>query len=109
MGLWSRQRHMQSAFPLSIVIAVAAFVFVAAYLLAQFITGRSPRQGANAGAAIVGRNLEPRQAQRLSAPRYRRRHDTGRKTARRTVGRRSPASYARTSGKRPPRAAGSGR
>jgi flagellar biogenesis protein FliO len=32
---------MQSALPLSIVIAVAAFVFVAAYLLAQFITDRS--------------------------------------------------------------------
>ena len=100
---------MQSAFLLSTVIAVAAFVFVAAYLLAQFVTGRSPRTEADAGAAHMGRSLEPREAQKTSAPRYRRRHETAVAAARRTVRRRSPAGYARTSGKRPPRAAGPGR
>jgi hypothetical protein len=100
---------MQSAFLLSIVIAVAAFVFVAAYLLAQFITDRSPRAESDAGAAPIGRSLKPREARKLSAPRYRRRHETGGAAARRTVRRRAPAGYARTSGKRPPRAAGSGR
>jgi len=100
---------MQSAFLLSIVIAVAAFVFVAAYLLAQFITGRSPRAESDAGAPPLGRSLEPRQARKLSAPKYRRRHETAGAAARRAVRRRAPASYVRTPGKRPPRAGGSGR
>ena len=100
---------MQSALPLSIIIAVAAFAFVAAYLLAQFIAGRIPRAEANTGAATTGGSLEPRQTPKLPAPRYRRRHESGGATSRGAAQRRAPTSYARASGKRSARAAGKGR
>jgi len=64
---------MQTALLLNALIAVAAVLFIGAYLLAQFITDRGRRAGGAASDAAPAKRLEAREERQPSSPRYRQR------------------------------------